>query len=699
MRRKILLLLVTLLLLGLCSRTNADPKNWPAPWLDTVTLKIGAYNPVLKPDHNGGTWEGKKGAKYAIDFGDNENEGIKLFSPVDGEIVCSNLYEETLAKGNEKSCRNGHGTYGKHVIIKPHGDDNNTFIMAHMTDESANIAKFEKTGDKYIIKKDKEVGYLGHTGGDWPAHLHFEFIKRPYSDKIQVFGITDEQMRERAVIKGGFSEAVKPSITTPKNNATIRKQVNKSFTYTLKAEGSEATWSKKSGSLPTGVRVDSGGTITGTPTQTGQFKFVLQAQNSAGVDTKNVTLDIYGTNEVPKITTTSLTTGKVNENYSFTVKATGRTPITWTASGLPSGLSIDSSTGTISGKTAYSGKFYVQIVAKNKIKSSATKTLWLEIYEKPAITTSSINETAYTFTDYNATFTATGYPAPTWSITVLSQLPPGLTLDPKTGVLSGKPTKTGTYNFKVKATNSVDSATKKFKIVVKVGDPQITTSSLPKGKVGTAYSTQLTGNNLPSGSAWAATSALPAGMTLSKTGVLSGTPKSAGTYYIYAMAINKTGVRTSKKFTLTVTDGLTITTTSLPDGNVGKSYKVTLKATGATAITWFSGTLPQGLTLSSKGVLSGTPVSSGTYYIYARAMNAYGTYVSKTFTLEIVDDLAITTETLSNATVGKSYKATLKATGATAITWFASGTLPQGLTLSSKGVLSGTPVSSGTYYI
>ncbi len=543
------------------------------------------------------------------------------------------------------------------------------------------------------VTKGQLIGYSGSCGYSTGNHLHIE-IKKNNS----YVNPDDYISRDRFV--GDAEPLIPPSITTPKNNATIRKQVNKSFTYTLKAEGSEATWSKKSGSLPTGVRVDSGGTISGTPTQTGQFKFVIQAQNSAGVDTKNVTLDIYGTNEVPKITTTSLTTGKVNENYSFTVKATGRTPITWTASGLPSGLSIDSSTGTISGKTAYSGKFYVQIVAKNKIKSSATKTLWLEIYEKPAITTSSINETAYTFTDYNATFTATGYPAPTWSITVLSQLPPGLTLDSKTGVLSGKPTKTGTYNFKVKATNSVDSATKKFKIVVKVGNPQITTSSLPKGKVGTAYSTQLTGNNLPSGSAWAATSTLPAGMTLSKTGVLSGTPKSAGTYNIYAMAVNKTGVTTTKTFTLTVTDGLKITTESLPDATLGKDYKVTLEGSSATAITWFAdGTLPAGFTLSSKGVLSGTPVYSGTYYIYAKAMNAYGAYVSKTFTLKIVDGLAITTTKLSNATVGKSYKATLKAKGATAITWFADGRLPPGLTLSPDGVLSGVPACKGTYYV
>ena len=136
----------------------------------------------------------------------------------------------------------------------------------------------------------------------------------------------------------------------------------------------------------------------------------------------------------------------------------------------------------------------------------------------PSIITTSIPSTAYTYTKYEGvTFKADATPAPTWSVTVLSSLPPGLTLNKNTGKLSGTPTTKGTYNFTVKATNKLSSDTKKFKIVVKVGDPQITTKSLPGGKVGVAYETQLAGNNLPSGSAWAATSPLPAGLTLLKT--------------------------------------------------------------------------------------------------------------------------------------------------------------------------------------
>ena len=339
------------------------------------------------------------------------------------------------------------------------------------------------------------------------------------------------------------------------------------------------------------------------------------------------------------------------------------------------------------------------VTAKNELRKRE-KTFSITMSEKPVILTEADLPAAYTYTQYDSvTLQASGTPAPSWSVAASSSLPVGMSLSSK-GVLSGKPTKAGTFKFSIKATNSAGSSTKKFTLVVQIGDPIISTSSLPNARVGVAYSKQLSAKNI-SGGAWAATSALPPGLTLSKSGLLSGTPKKSGTYTIYARAINKTGTYFAKSFTLMVKDGIaSISTTKLSNATVGKKYSATLKAKGTVPVSWYPRkTLPIGLTLSADGQLIGTPQRAGTYSVDVRAIDTYGEYVNKTLTLNIVSDLKITTSALKNAISGQKYKVTLKASGATAKAWYAVTKLPSGLTLSSGGVLSGTPRQAGTYSI
>ena len=145
-----------------------------------------------------------------------------------------------------------------------------------------------------------------------------------------------------------------------------------------------------------------------------------------------------------------------------------------------------------------------------------------------------------------------------------------------------------------------------------------------------------------------------------------------------------------------------ITTIFLPNGVVGTPYNQTLTADGDTPITWSlaSGNLPNGLSLSTGGVISGTPTTAGTFNFTVKAANSAG---SDTKALEITVGTAatapiITTTTLPNGTVNTAYNAPLAATGTATITWsLASGNLPNGLSLSSNGVISGTPSVAGTF--
>jgi len=158
-----------------------------------------------------------------------------------------------------------------------------------------------------------------------------------------------------------------------------------------------------------------------------------------------------------------------------------------------------------------------------------------------------------------------------------------------------------------------------------------------------------------------------------------------------------------------VTAPLVVSTTQVPSGIVGNVYSTPLAATGGTgAYTWSltSGALPRGLTLAaSTGVISGTPVASGTSSFTIRVTDS-GNPAQTASAVESIavaasgaSSLTITTLSLPSGTEGTAYARTLQASGGTpAYTWsITSGNLPAGLTLAATtGVISGTPNTVGT---
>jgi len=148
---------------------------------------------------------------------------------------------------------------------------------------------------------------------------------------------------------------------------------------------------------------------------------------------------------------------------------------------------------------------------------------------------------------------------------------------------------------------------------------------------------------------------------------------------------------------------ITLTPATLPDGQHGTFYSEALGASGGTAPYTFavtSGTLPPGLTLSSAGVLSGTPSAAGTYGFTVTATDDSTCTGSQSYSVNIAcPTVTVTPATLSGGTTGSAYNATIGATGGTPSYTFAvtTGTLPPGLTLASNGALSGTPSTTGSY--
>lgn len=146
---------------------------------------------------------------------------------------------------------------------------------------------------------------------------------------------------------------------------------------------------------------------------------------------------------------------------------------------------------------------------------------------------------------YNQTLVASGgVPGYVWSLNTGSNpLPAGLTLNPA-GVISGTPTADGTTTMTIKVTDSTGGAkTKEFTLAIQPITPPpppppptpslaFTTSILPVGTVGTAYNSTLAATGGTGAKSWSVSSGtLPAGLTLnSSTGVISGTPTTAGAF-------------------------------------------------------------------------------------------------------------------------------------------------------------------------
>ncbi len=244
-------------------------------------------------------------------------------------------------------------------------------------------------------------------------------------------------------------------------------------------------------------------------------------------------------------------------------------------------------------------------------------------------------------------------------------------------------------------------------VVVTVGP-----ASLPAATAGSAYSQNLSASGGTAPYSFAVTAgALPAGLTLSAAGVLSGTPTATGSFNFTATATDSGGSPTSgnRAYTLTVAGAtVTLPATSLPAGTAGQAYSGALNpATGGIppytyAVT--AGALPAGITLNgSSGALTGTPGSVGSFAFSVTATDSTsGTPSQGTrgYTLNIAaPPIVVAPSTLPAATRGTAYSQTLSASGGTAPYTYAlaSGALPAGLTLASNGTLSGTATVEGSF--
>ena len=424
------------------------------------------------------------------------------------------------------------------------------------------------------------------------------------------------------VVSKRCSIAVQPAslnITTgcPLPQATVGQP----YSRTLQVAGGRAPYvwalAESSGPLPPGLSLTSGGVISGVPTAAVNSNITFQVRSNdadgsapvfktCGLIVNAVALDLTSSCSLPNATS------GVPYSQQLSVNG-GAAPYEWSTLGsLPAGMTL-SSTGHLEGVPAAAGNSSFTARVRDSRGSVRDQNCSLRV-DTPQLEVQSAcplpNATAGQ--PYSQRLSVAGGDGP-YSWSVLGSLPPGLTLTGD-GVLSGSPGGSGPFGFRFLVSDSNGrSVTKSCNLFVARADFGLTSCPLPNATTGMDYSTSLRASGGVEPYFFRTTSTLPAGLTMTTGGLVSGRPRQAGTFPMTVSVMDSTGKTATQPCQVTVNPtALQISgTCPLPEAKIGSTYLQRFTASGGSAPYTFrvDGRLPSGLTLASNGTLSGTPLA------------------------------------------------------------------------------------------
>jgi DNA/RNA endonuclease G (NUC1) len=436
-----------------------------------------------------------------------------------------------------------------------------------------------------------------------------------------------------------------------------------SFTYSIQA--SESPTSYAASGLPEGLSINtSTGVISGTPTTTGDYTVGLTATNAAGDGTATLTISVQANPNAPAITSDLIASGQISTAFTYQITASN-SPTSYTAGNLPAGLTINTSTGLISGTPTAGGTFNATITALNDFGSD-TKTLQI-LVRVPTL--------SLTPASLNPFVAAAGFYSTTQSYTLIgSELTESITVRTP-------------QNFEI----STDGATFTGEIVLTPGGD---------GSLFQAIIVRLT-NTAPPGLTSGAISHIGSGATPRYLEV-SGT------------------VSTSEPILTVSTASLDAFTTTAGTASVIQTYEVS----GASLDGLITLTAPAGFEIGADEESFGdaielTPVNGAlsptAIYVRLRADNAPGSYTGQithagggaaTMTVAVSGAVEepvgpeIIATSGGSAYVNTSYNYTIQTDGSQTVTSYGASGLPTGLLVNGfTGVISGTPTTAGTYAV
>lgn len=501
-------------------------------------------------------------------------------------------------------------------------------------------------------------------------------------------------------------------------------------TMTLQPVGSNIigsrSWSLESGALPAGLSLNaSTGSISGTPTNAAvgtHAGISLRVVDSH--DGRSATTGMLSITVSPNLSVTGYSTQitshpglPIASPTPTLVNATGSTSWSIASGALPAGVTLDASTGRISGTSSQSGLFTVVVRGTDVTSggSALSQSIRLHLLDLTAVVAPALSGTVTRpFAATPSVANAIG--ATTWTLDA-GTLPSWASLNESTGHISGTPNDDGVHSglrLRVVDSTGVSAVTGTFSITVDRGFLVSMTPSAFTGRVGVPLTLATpVAQNVTGAVVWTVSQgSLPQGMGLNpSTGVVSGTPTASGTT-TFQMTATDSGDGASgftPTVSVTIEDVPAISVESLYTGRMNADFlavPTVVRANGARTWSVAGGTLPPGLSLSSSGgTISGSATQVGQWDgIALRVVDGQGASgVSAPFSIRIDPGISASISTTAYETrMGQPLSTVAPATSNVLGTasWSISGSLPSGMAVNaSTGVISGTPSAAGTYSV
>lgn len=490
------------------------------------------------------------------------------------------------------------------------------------------------------------------------------------------------------------------------------------------------SFSITSGFLPEGITINTGsGILSGKPTFEAlgtSYGFTVRVADTDGL---SITKTYIGTVQSSSISNMSITTSTIptpvaGQNFAVGLAVSGgSSPYAFSvlSGSLPAGLTLNSSTGAISGTVNMSARissylFVIRVADSNSLISDQTYTGTVGDY-MTALLPSFLPDGAPGGA-YSVYLASTGGQAPYTYTRTSGNLPSGLTLNSSNGLLGGTIAESEaglTRNFTIKSTdaNGVQT-TSTYSLSTSSFVVSVTTTSLSQATEGIAYSNagaELAANGGAGPYSFEYTGALPSGLGLTSTGSFFGTPSvntggvSPGTLSSITVRARDALNRISAPVTLTMRTVVSspVVDAFTPDSGVlGSSYSYTVTATGGRAPYTFAvtgGSLPAGLSISDSGTISGIPtslVSCPAEQFAIRVTDALSQISAASIKCIVaLNGVLISNGGLPAAIVGQSYSTTMMGSGGTSPFTYSATNLPSGFSIvSATGELKSTNVSA-----
>ncbi len=541
-----------------------------------------------------------------------------------------------------------------------------------------------------------------------------------------------------SLLKNGASQAYQMKITALviKDYWTLPDGfANKFYSYQFTAlnAGGTTTWTPNA-ALPPGMTLSPGGLLSGTPSAGDYF---VNVNVNDGVDDAGRGFNLH-VSAIEITTNGVLPNATQNVPYSTSFAAVGGSGgYTFTANNAPAGLTL-ATNGTLSGTPTFSGNWTFNVTVTDGNNSSTSKSVSIRSVTVPLSlpTVQPAGQNSfYNFFDDCAfatpcvlqAFEGSGGHAPlTWTA---SSLPAGMTsrvggatstpwINAGNLELWGAPTALGTSHPQLTVTDS-DGGSARNTFDVRVVPLRVWNNDLPDVAFGAPYShhffalggrlpytMSVVAGRLPNGLALSSASSLTVSGTSFETGNFAATFELrdadgitfrftsylfVGTYFLGG-GMSSTVIVNSPDDFGTITEGTAVPTTQV------------FGCCAAAGLTWSfaGGLMPAGVTLSSSGVISGTPApgSAGQYTFMVRATdNANSANLGQHQFTMVVTPLSVGSVNLPTGNVGSVYNGSITGAGGSGITFSLEPFqyLPPGLGLSASGAITGTPTAKGQY--